>query len=206
MNEALVALLSKIQSRLTQVAGQTRLNTDAIATLQDDVRLKVGRLQEQVTPQKWTSKTTLIRRHETLTESVAEHIDRFNRFAEEVNKREAQQTLRDQNNVQSLTNLRDSTQKAFAQVRADVTSILNTLQRLNERVGQFESQVSVLKSLKVAPSEIDQSIVNSKIMGVYNVTENLDARIAKLEDLLEKYEALRKAQAAFAEANGKFLS
>jgi hypothetical protein len=74
-------------------------------------------------------------------------LERVKEVAFENNKREEAQTLRDQSNVQALTNLRDSTEKAFNQVAADVKSLLTTVQRLNERVGQVESQIALSKHL-----------------------------------------------------------
>lgn len=100
-----------------------------------------------------------------------------------LDKRDAHQAARDQNNVQSLVNLKDSTQKGFDQVRQDVESLLKTIQRLNERLGQVETHDVILTSLVNQPQEkIDQSIVNSKLSGVYNVTEDLDRRIRSLEE------------------------
>jgi hypothetical protein len=111
------------------------------------------------------------------------------RTAEENDKREAAQTLRDQNNVQSLVNLRDSTTQAFSQVQKDVEELLKSIGKLSNRVYRVEKQYDDLleraKSVVVSnfnkPSAIDQQLVNSKLSGVYDVTANLEERLQKLE-------------------------
>src|SRR6266481_1021433 len=154
------SLLEKFSNRLTRVASETRQNTDDIN--------KIG--------------NALVTTDTVLHKAVKEVKD-------ENDARETRQTLRDQNNVQALHSLRDSTQKGFDQVKGDVESLLRAIQRLNERVGQVESQYADLleraKKVVVAnfnqPSAIDQQLVNSKLEGVYNVTEELEARLQKLE-------------------------
>jgi DNA repair exonuclease SbcCD ATPase subunit len=191
----LVELLNKIQDRLNRVARETRQNTEAIATLRDgriaefwkSVNVRIGKLEE------------LIQRHDTLTTFVGGLRDDVVRDREINNKREAEQTLRDQNNVQSLINLRVSTQKGFDDVRKDVESLMKTIQRLNERVGQVESQGVVDMALfrqqlrdfesrlnSKEPATItllpaDHVWVNKKLSGVYDTTNDLEKRIQQLE-------------------------
>ncbi|SRR6266403_5073469 len=174
-------LLDKFSDRLVNVARQTRQNTDAVAALRDEVRLKAERAVGIAVEAKEKAE----RAHLALIYQ-GESIDKLKKEAED---REGRQTLRDQNNVQSLTNLRDSTQKGFDQVRQDVESLLKTIQRLNERVGQVESQVALAK---VGPSAIDQQTVNSKLAGVYDVTADLDRRVQELEKANARAE-LKKA-------------
>lgn len=178
-------LLDKFSDRLVATARETRQNTDAIAALRDELRLKFGKLEGE----------------------LANTDGRIDASLEKADEREGRQTLRDQNNVQSLTALRDSTAKAFTQVRADVEELLKRIQRLNERAGQVESQNAILVSgQKLIPNQIDQKIVNAKLEGIYDVTGDLEVRIQYLESLLALYEGLRKAQNDLAVANGAFLA
>lgn len=188
---AVAALLSRIQSRLDKVGRETRQNTDAIVQLQVSA----------VSPSQVLS--------------VAEKVSSIERVAE---KREAQQTLRDQNNVQSLVNLRDSTSKAFSGVQADMQSVAQQLQRFNERIGRAESRLDIFAQQAISAAAFKQAQsqatgmpsdhvwVNKKLTGVYDTTDDLETRVKKLENLLRLYETLRLAQVALAEANGIFLA
>ncbi len=185
-------LLEKFSERLVRVARETRQNTDTIAALQDNVRLKVGGLAQAI---------------ETGIEKVAERqraqsdyaikgvIERVSRVEKESADRENKQITRDQNNVQALVNLRDSTAKAFNQVKDDVSALLVQIQRLNERTGQVESKHDII--LERAITAVDQSIVNSKLSGVYDVTADLDRRLQELEAEIALVTEFRRAQAAF---------
>ncbi len=202
----LLALLNKIQTRLDNVGRETRQNTDAVAALQDHARVKIGGLEGTVLDQK----VVTFRRDEQLREKLNGLGQEVNAIKKVVEDREARQILRDQNNVQSLVNLRDSTAKAFEQVKQDVQTLLQQIQRLNERVGQADSKAA--SALAFAMSKQPQTgmpsdhvWLNKKLTGVYDTTAELDARIQKMEKLLELYEGLRKAQVALAEANGAFL-
>jgi chromosome segregation ATPase len=203
----LAALLDKIQSRLIHTADKTRQNSDEIAALRDETRLKVGTLQRQVgekTGSIETSIETLEHQAVTADKKLTERVDAINELRIDIQSRldqhiresvdkEAKQTLRDQSNVQSLTNLRDSVQKAFNQVKDDVASLLKTIQRLNERVGQVESQnlslasaVSLLQNRMDSPAPApqmpsDHVWINRKLSGVYDTTTDLEARLQKLE-------------------------
>lgn len=194
VNSKLASLLAKLQERLIRTSGETRQNTDAIATIQDQVRVKVGGLE-----------TRTFQRDEQLREKLNELEQEVNATKKESNDREARQTLRDQNNVQSIMKLRDSTQKGFDQVRQDVESLLKAVQRLNERVGQVESQgnanvLNVNRLLgSVAKMEVtppDTVWVNKKLTGVYDTTAELDSRIQVLEAEIALITAFRAAQAA----------
>jgi hypothetical protein len=129
--------------------------------------------------------------------------DNISRVEFENNKREEAQVLRDQSNVQSLVNLRDSTKKAFDQVAADVKTLLTATQRLNERVGQVESRQSGPNPFGVDITVFREQLkdfesrltsrgftddlpsghvwVNKKLSGVYAVADEFEARIQKLE-------------------------
>jgi hypothetical protein len=103
-----------------------------------------------------------------------------------------------------IVNLRDSTQKGFDYVKGDVETLLHTSQRLNERVGQVESQNQTLVSrtnqiqmAHVGISAVDQEIVNSKLSGVYGVTADLDRRLQEVEAEVALIVEFRRAQAAF---------
>jgi hypothetical protein len=187
----LAALLGKIQDRLNRVGNETHQNSAKIAVLVDNVRLKVGEWQRQ---------------DATLTE-------RIGRFQAEAFERETRQTARDQNNVQALVNLRDSTAKAFDQVKRDVETLLVQIQRLNERIGKVESQnlslvstVSLIQNRTSNGLPSDHIWLNKKLTGVYDTTDDLETRLKKLEAIIVLYENLRKAQLALAEVNGVFLT
>jgi len=224
---------------LIRTATETRQNTDAIATLRDETRIKVGNLAnavevgingiatrqwqqisekiaklEDASEARFRNEKALIARTEQLKnesdklgialvatdtvlhQAVKEIKDQTGKNVADINLahvrldaqklvgegREERQIARDQNNVQALVNLRDSTAKAFNQVRDDVAALMKQIQRLNERVGQTESQNKILADAFLGPNAvINQSVVNSKLSGVYNVTEELDKRIQTLE-------------------------
>jgi len=213
-------ILDKFSDRLTSIARQTRQNTDEIAALQDRVRLNVGTLSTSVVDLLEDRRKV----SQTFIEVQKDFSEKLSVVKAENDKRENAQALRDQNNVQSLVNLRDSTAKAFTQVRQDVESLLKTIQRLNERVGQVESQnVSLASSVSLISNrteDIKQKLsasapvaptlshvwVNKKLTGVYEQVDEQEVRIQKLENLLSLYENLRKAQNASVVANGEFLA
>src|SRR5690349_20862944 len=94
-------LLVKLSERITEVARNNRINTDAIDVLRDQHRLRMEGQDRTI-----QEIMNHIQHDYSITKAVREEND----------QREAQQTLRDQNNVQSLVNLRDSTAKGFDQV------------------------------------------------------------------------------------------
>jgi len=173
-------LLDKFSNRLIRVASQTRQNTDAIAILQDETRLKVGALQQ------WNQ------------DIVTHFEEKLVAVKKENDDREARQVIRDQSNVQSLTNLANSTQKGFDQVKGDVESLLRAIQRLNERVGKAESQItqnvvgSIVPSAQILDTvrrveEIEKKLtpgmpsdhvwLKKKLTGVYDSLTDLENRI-----------------------------
>lgn len=203
----LAALLSRIQSRLDKVGRETRQNTDAIATVTDQFRVKVGGLEGTVLDQKRLT----FGRDEQLREKLNGLGQEVNAVKKVVEDREGRQTLRDQNNVQALVNLRDSTAKAFDQVKRDVETLLQQIQRLNERVGQADSKAGIALASAVTKAQqsglpSDHVWLNKKLTGVYDTTDDLETRVKKLEKLIELYEGLRLAQVRLAEANGAFLA
>jgi hypothetical protein len=124
---------------------------------------------------------------------------------EENDKREQVQTLRDQNNVQALHDLRTAAQKSFDLVREDVKTLLQQIQRLNERVGQVESQnIIATKFLQAKPVQVESGLpnghvwVNKKLTGVYESVGDLEARVTLAETELEALKELRKALAVIA--------
>lgn len=239
VNGKLAALLARLQNRLTRVSSETHQNTDAIAAIQDQVRVKVGGLEGHVVDvnnKVERAHRALIYNGERTDKLIAdlglEHgrLDSQNLIIQGVKKendeREARQVIRDQSNVQSLTNLRDSVQKGFDQVRNDVESLLRTVQRLNERIGQVESQNGILLSrvnaiaqetlsaAKSAALPTDHIWVNKKLTGVYDSLTDLENRIhgpcaafhhmvgiekrvTELESEIELITAVRVANAAF---------
>lgn len=215
-----VTLLVKFSNRLVRISAQTRENTDNITALQDLVRLKVGKLEGIL--------VDVSGKADRAHAALIHHGELFDKLEAKVDDREKRQVMRDQSNVQSLVNLRDSTATAFNQVKADVESLLRTIQRLNERVGQAESQSALgsaawhqtvgienrvgkiegaLSNPAPAPSmPSDHVWLNKKLTGVYDTTADLEVRMRKLETRLVLYENLRKAQNAFAETSGAFLA
>lgn len=125
--EKIVRLLGKLQERLSRVGNESAQTRDTLAAFQDEVRVSDVAFKTAIIQLKSGQETLLNRIQEVEFKN---------------NKREEAQTLRDQNNVQALVNLRESTKKAFDQVAGDVKSLLTAVQRLNERVGQVESQTN----------------------------------------------------------------
>lgn len=203
-------LLDRFSDRLVATARETRQNTDAIAVLRDELRLKIGKLEGE----------------------LANTDERIDNSLNKADEREGHQALRDQNNVQALVNLRDSTSKAFTQVKADIEELMKRIQRLNERAGQVESQnLSLSSSVSLISNRtanaVTEKVVSNQLEGILDVTGDLEGRVAKIEEgpcaafhhmvgiekrvtelehLLELYEGLRKAQNALAIANGAFLA
>ncbi len=194
-------LFERLTERLNRIGVQTRKNTAAIEALQDKQRAVI--------------REALVQRGAALSEDIKDVQAETARVKQENDDRETRQTLRDQNNVQALVNLRDSAAKAFNDVKLDVENILKFIQRLNERVGQVESQNAILGSRVNAIAQETLSAgalpqghvwVNKKLSGVYDTTDDLEKRVKELEATLVLYENLRKAQAALAQANGAFLA
>lgn len=175
-------LLDKFSERLVRVARETRQNTDAVATLTDKVRLEVGAQQERLAALaddivKKVGKSDVL----FLAGVVEEMSKKLEAFKKESDVRETQQTARDQNNVQSLVNLRSSTQKAFDQVRDDVAGLLKQIQRLNERVGQVESRLGILE---LGPAAWHQMV-------------GVEKRVTEIESEIALIVAVRQANEAF---------
>lgn len=177
-------LLDKFSDRLVKIAAETKQNTEAIAELKDralDAHARVDAINSlrKGTDAKVQEIATRIQQDFSRVTTLA---DRIKEVEFENNKREESQTLRDQNNVQSLVNLRESTQKAFSQVRDDVAQLMRQIQVLNERVGKVESQNLILaESQRVNLLSTTQSSINFKLSGVYDVTAELDKRLQVVE-------------------------
>lgn len=203
-------LLDKFSDRLVRIANQTRQNTDAVAVLRDDIRLKAGRAEGIAIEANGKAERAHL--------ALIHHGELIDSVKKENDVREDKQTLRDQNNVQSLVNLRESVQKGFDLVRNDVDTLMKQVQKLNERVGQAESKVSQFVVGSIVPSaqildtvrrvgEIEKKLapgmpsdhvwLNKKLTGVYDTTDELEKRLQEIEAEIELITALRVAQAAF---------
>lgn len=187
INETVTVILNRISDRLTRVARDTRQNTDAISALTDKQRTDIEAQQERL--------AALADKVSTF-EEFQKYQARVNKFNDE---QEARQTLRDQNNVQSLYNLRDSTQKSFYAVREDMKSLVARAQRFNERLGQIESQnISMASSISLISNRTAESVpydhvwVNKKLTGVYDSINEIETRVKELEKATTR-EELRKA-------------
>src|ERR1700676_936129 len=102
-------LLDKFSDRLVKIAAETKQNTEAIAELKDralDAHARVDAINSlrKGTDAKVQEIATRIQRDFSGVTTLA---DRIKEVEFENNKREESQTLRDQNNVQSLVNLRE---------------------------------------------------------------------------------------------------
>jgi predicted nuclease with TOPRIM domain len=170
-NAQVAAILGKMQDRLNKTVQDTRLNAETIHVVSEELRIRTVKLAAA--------------QQETST--------RLQQDFEKAEAREGRQALRDQSNVQSLKNLAESVQKAFDQVKNDVSELLKLNQRLNERIDQVESRTAAALAALTPPSAAAQSIVNSKLRGIYDVTEDLDARLQKAEIEVEALRELRKA-------------
>ena len=180
----IATILDKFAERLTTVARDTRRNSDEVAALRDDTRLKIGKLQSQA---------------DADVRSLREaDVDIICNVGNLIDQKEAQQTLRDQSNVQSLINLRDSTGKAFDQVKKDVETILKQVQRLNERIGLAESNLTRTQAdFAARASATHNSVVKYKLERVFDVTADLEARLQRVEAEAKLIEAVRTAQINF---------
>jgi hypothetical protein len=181
VNSKLAALIAKLQDRLNRVGLQSGQTAAAVLTLRDETRLRTGTLAEDVVKLK------------TLADDTVTIIKTREQVAD---KREAAQTLRDQNNVQAIINFRDSTAKAFAQVSDDVAKLDRADHKLSDRVTEVEKFTSDLveraKNLVRMPAPAPPSLpsdhvwVNKKLTGVYDTTTNLEERLAKLESFIAR--------------------
>jgi hypothetical protein len=206
--------LDKFSDRLVKIAAETKQNTEAIAVLRADAfnnSLNFNGLVERVNKtidHRDAKHSTREQINSTAVEQLKSAqqtlVDQIKEVEFENNKREEAQTLRDQNNVQSLVNLRESTQKAFSQVRDDVAQLMRQIQLLNERVGKAESANKILVDLvahqgrqQQAASHHTNPTINFKLAGVYDVTAELDKRLQVLEAEQKLVEAWRAAQAAY---------
>lgn len=194
----LASLIGKLVERLSK-------NTEDIS----DAKTAVGILQDRITH---TDSLVQQTKNDLATANV-QNVSARNTLVERIeavdfknNKREEAQTLRDQSNVQSLVNLRDSVAKAFDKVAADVKQILNQITYVKDRVAKLEVQNEMLAKAPGSSMPSDHVWVNRKLTGVYDSLTEQEQRIEKLEALIEKYETLRKAQADLARENGNFLS
>jgi hypothetical protein len=93
---------------------------------------------------------------------------------------------------------------ADARLRERLTAVETLQQDLLERAKKVIVEVNRYQTTPVLP--VGHEWVNKKLTGVYDSVEDLEARIEKVEKLIALYEGLRKAQIAFAEANGAFLA
>jgi len=216
--EKIVTILDKFSDRLKK-------NADAIVELReytdksfDGYVADLAALRQEYNNAFMRFESTIQEMFETGVSHNGPTINGIKQSVEQVkienDKREAAQTLRDQNNVQSLVNLRESTQKGFDQVRKDVEQLLKLNQRLNERVGQVEWPHMVgiekrvgelegqskghgyrLNQIETGKAELpsDHVWLNKKLTGVYDTTADLEARVREMEQFLKAFREYQKA-------------
>jgi DNA repair exonuclease SbcCD ATPase subunit len=194
-------LLASLQKRITKTAQKAQATDDRLDSLIESYNEVVknvcfvdGQTVEGVKKSLEDFRVQAFQRSEAIAASLA-------KVKAENDDREARQAMRDQSNVQSLVNLRDSTAKAFDQVKKDVQELINRVERANSRINQVENQNLILNGMPVG-----HEWVNKKLSGVYETCDDFETRVRKLEELLKLYENLRKAQNDFAIANGAFLA
>lgn len=131
--------------------------------------------------------TNLLKQIQTRLDDVSAKVTANKKEADD---REFRQGLRDQNNVQSLVNLRESAQKAFNQVKDDIKELVNRDSKMNTRILTLETNYNDLleraKRLIMTPAPepqmpSDHVWVNKKLSGVYDVLTDLQKRLEKLE-------------------------
>jgi len=152
----IASLLGKLQERLNRLTGTVY---EITARIQQDY----GRTE--------TKFVQLHSRDESLLARIKE-------VAFDNDKREEAQVLRDQSNVQSIVDLRELTQKGFDLVGKDIASLVKSVQRLNERMGQLESKTGDI-------CVVDQQEVNAKLLKLtkaYDGLDSLNERLRSLED------------------------
>jgi hypothetical protein len=203
--EKIVTIIDKFSDRLTKNAIETRQNTEDLAVLRQEYNNSFVRFESTIQEMFETG----VSHNGPTINGIKQNIEKVK---EENNKREESQTLRDQNNVQSLVNLRELTQKGFDQVRKDVEQLLNLNQRLNERMGKAESLANAAwhqmvgveqrvakieeKMSNPAPAPqmpSDHVWVNKKLSGVYDTTDDLESRVREMEQFLNAFREFQKA-------------
>jgi hypothetical protein len=198
----IASLLGKLQDRITRTASETRQNTDAVATLRDENRLRTGTLAEETMDLR-TDVRQVNDQIDKMNDKITTVAGAHNDVKHENDIREQQQTLRDQSNVQSLVNLRDSTQKAFKQVGDDVAKLDTADRKLSDRVTEVEKFTSDLveraKNLVRMPAPApslpsDHVWVNKKLTGVYDTTTDLEVRMRQMEERFARFFAPAPAQ------------
>lgn len=183
----LAGLPAKIQDRLNRVGLQANQTSAAVETVES----------------RHKALTNFVNR---LRDDVVAVRDYIEEVRTENDKREERQTLRDQSNVQSLVNLRESVQKGFDLVRNDVDTLNKKDRTLSDRITEIETfqkdLVERAKRLVVytrdyqapAPSmPSDHVWVNKKLTGVYDSMTELEVRMRKLEERAKDAEDIDKA-------------
>jgi hypothetical protein len=203
--KAITGLVASLQKSLHKVRQKTTENTediellgDNVTELNDDQTALLKRIVEQgkisvesdcqLSDKIEANRVQAFQRTEALALQIA-------KVKEENDQREERQTLRDQNNVQSLVNLRDSTHTAFQQVKTDVQNLIKTDQGLSRRLYEVESRLSNPAPAPQMPS--DHVWVNKKLSGVYDSVADLEGRLQALEMESETARELRKSLRLF---------
>lgn len=205
------SVLVSITKRLSRVAKQTFENTEELSILRGTTANAYNELKASTED----FRVQAFQRTEVLATANAIALKQIADVKKENDDREARQALRDQNNVQSIINLRDSMSRAFNEVKKDIQELITRIDATNSRIKNVEVfQADLLERAKrivLTPTPAlsmpnNHVWVNKKLSGVYSQVNEQEDRIQKLEALIEKYENLRKAQAELAKAQGEFVS
>lgn len=164
----LASILVKLQDRLNRVGLQSSQTTAAVEVLQDQTRLSVGKLNAVVDAVKIHGE-----RQETLNHSRA------------------------LSQTDSLVKLRDSAKTAFEQVKQDVAELLKFNQRLNERVGQLESRTDSAAVVGSNLANLVHRITQLESRDGFDLNEELESRLQRVEAEVKLIEAVRTAQINF---------
>lgn len=223
------ALLQKLQDRISKVGLQSGQTAAALCTLNDETRLKTANLSLETSDLRRDVRelndeldatdanannmaealeelemhvSTFDSRLVALDKSIAVNQDRWAAVEKVNDTRESQQTLRDQSNVQSIKDLRDSVDVAFKIVEKDVAALdavdksqsawINQCATRITEVEKFQADlVERAKKFVSAPFEtrvsggtqlpVGHVWVNKKLTGVYDSITELENRLKKLE-------------------------
>jgi hypothetical protein len=196
--QKITQLLASLQKRVTETAEQGKKNKEDIQVIFNTGVAHDGptivELKEQISVLNENS----IYRYNDMVVNVRDSSEQIAaslaKVKAENDDREMRQTARDQNNVQSIVNLKDSTQTAFDEVKKDVQKLLDIDEGAKKRLNRLEyfmndlvDRAKNVVTLNFQPQGSDSTLpvghewVNKKLAGVYDSLEDVETRIDNLE-------------------------
>lgn len=177
----IVELVSSLQKSLHKVRQKVNANTETLEVLNTRIEEQAGIATAndcQLADKIESNRVQAFQRSEQIAASLAQ-------VKKENDDREMRQTVRDQNNIQALHNLKDSVQKAFDQVKTDVQSLMSADIRLRGEVVSLTNVAALLQNrVNAAPAQTlpaGHEWVNKKLSGVYSQLDEVEARLTAIE-------------------------